>query len=365
MRRILATVALLSMGLPALAQQGAIEDLRPQDMRFPDNLGVEELPIPIAPTPPTNDALAISQDVLGPRAGVDEAYGAFQRGYYLTALNLALPRAELQDSAAQTLIGQIYAEGLGVPQNLQSAASWYQMAARNGDAIATFELGLMYQNGRGVARDRARAAELFQRAADMGNLTAKYNLGLLHIEGKYVAPDLAAAARLIGEAADGGLVEALYDHGSMLIEGAGVPPDPVSGAQQIATAAREGLVAAQVDYATLLYLGQGVEKDLGEAVSWYSRAAAAGNAVAQNRYAKLLAVGEGVEPDLEEAAMWRSLARRQGLSDPALDRLLISILPDELARAEERARFWPSQPPSAVADAGPPPEASAAVPSAP
>ena len=90
-------------------------------------------------------------------------------------------------------------------------------------------------------------------------------------------------------------------------------------------------------------------KNLPEAVSWYSRAAQAGNAVAQNRYAKLLAVGEGVEPDLEQAAMWRALARRQGLSDPMLDKLLVSILPADLQRAEERARFWPSDPPTAVA----------------
>ena len=43
---------------------------------------------------------------------------------------------------------------------------------------------------------------------------------------------------------------------------------------------------------------------------------------------------------------WRALARRQGLSDPTLDRLLVSIQPEALARAEERARFWPSVPPS-------------------
>jgi uncharacterized protein len=44
--------------------------------------------------------------------------------------------------------------------------------------------------------------------------------------------------------------------------------------------------------------------------------------------------------------MWRALARRQGLSDPALDRLLVSIPAAELASAEERARFWPSTPPT-------------------
>lgn len=154
------------------------------------------------------------------------------------------------------------------------------------------------------------------------------------------------AAELMKEAADAELPEAQYDYGSMLIEGAGVAPNPAEGARYIGLAAEQNLVPAQVDYATLLYLGQGVDKDVAAAATWYGRAAEAGNAVAQNRYAKLLAVGEGVTLNLEDAAMWRALARRQGLSDPSLDRLLVSIPEDELARAEERARFWPSTPSS-------------------
>lgn len=349
-RRAALVVVLALLGAPALGQ-GDAEDLRPEDMRFPDNLGMEELPIPLAPEAaptPLAEALDISDQILGSRA-IDAAYGAFQRGFYLTALELALPRAEGADPAAQTLIAEIYAKGLGVPQNLNSAASWYAIAARNGDANATFELGMMYQDGRGVPKSRERAAKLFADAAGLGNVAAMYNLGLLHIEGKYAAPDTVKAAALIEAAAEGGMVEAMYDYGGMLMTGAGVPPDISAGAEQIAAAARGGLVAAQVDFATLLYLGKGVPRDLPEAVKWYGRAAAAGNPVAQNRYAKLLAVGEGIEPDLETAAMWRSLARRQGLSDPQLDELLVSILPDELTRAEERARFWPSDPPTALA----------------
>ena len=44
----------------------------------------------------------------------DAAYGAFQRGLYMTALNLALPRAEAGDPAAQTLAAEILSRGLGV-----------------------------------------------------------------------------------------------------------------------------------------------------------------------------------------------------------------------------------------------------------
>ena len=39
--------------------------------------------------------------------------GAFQRGLYMTALNLALPRAEAGDPAAQTLVAEILSRGLG------------------------------------------------------------------------------------------------------------------------------------------------------------------------------------------------------------------------------------------------------------
>jgi TPR repeat protein len=306
-----------------------------------------------------NPADQISNSIFGPRHPVDYAFGAFQRGYYLTALELALPRAEQGDAAAQTLIAEIYARGLGVVQNAERAAGWYQLASNNGDRLATFELGMLYQSGIGVPPNRQRAAELFKASAEAGYIPAKYNLALLHVEGIYAEPSLTTAAALMKEAADAQMPEALYDYGAMLLEGAGVVPDATEGARYMRLAAEEGLADAQVDYATLLYLGQGVEQDIAEAARWYGIAAEAGNVVAQNRYAKLLAVGEGVRLNLEESAMWRALSRRQGLNDPDLDRLLVSIQPEALARAEERARFWPSPPPgtntaaSAHAPSGP------------
>lgn len=303
---------------------------------------------------PSSQAEDISNAIFAPQGPVDYAFGAFQRGYFLTALELALPRAEKGDAAAQTLIAEIYSKGLGVAQNAERAAGWYQLAARNGDKLAVFELGMLYQDGVGVAQDRKRAAELFRQAADLGYVPAKYNLALLHVEGIYADPSLSTAAALMKEAAEAELPEAQYDYGSMLIEGAGVAPDAAEGARYIGLAAEQNLIAAQIDYATLLYLGQGIAKDIEGAVRWYQRAAEGGNPVAQNRLAKLVAVGEGTPIDLETAAMWRALARRQGLSDPSLDRLLISIPPDALARAEERARFWPSPPPGKQTAAGTP-----------
>jgi TPR repeat protein len=358
MRRVAGLLLVAILTQPALAQAGRtdIEDLRPEGMRFPDNMAFEELPI--GPVPEElkgvqpQDAQAISEQIFSER--VDVAFGAFQRGYYLTALELALPRAREGNAPAQTLIAQIYANGLGVPQNMATAASWYQLASKNGDPLATFELAMLYQTGDGVERDRKRAAELFRTAADGGNIMAKYNLGLLYVEGVYAEPSLTKAAELIGEAADGGVAEARYDYAGMLMEGAGVAPNPAAAAEQLRLAAEDGLVAAQIEYATMLYLGRGVTADRTLSAQWYQRAADAGNAVAQNRYAKLLAAGEGVLADPETAVMYRALARRQGMKDPQLDELLDGTPPELVARGEERARFWPSSPPTQVAQAATP-----------
>lgn len=360
MASLLAAPGALAQEAPAGSEDAPLVELPLE------SIDLDSLPVGIDPdTPgvqPWNEALSISDQIFGPRIRVDEAYGAYQRGYFLTALALALPRAEKGDAAAQTLIAQIYAGGLGVAQNLATASGWYALASKNGEALASFELALMYQEGRGVPRNRQRAAELFALAVEQGSMPARYNLALLHIEGIYAEPNLRKAAELMHEAAEAGLHEAQYDYGTMLVEGAGVAPDPAQGADWIRRAAEGGLVDAQVDYATMLYLGRGVAQNRDAAVRWYARAAQAGNAVAQNRYAKLLAVGEGVELDLEAAAMWRVLARRQGLNDPQLDKLLVSIPPEDLARAERRARYWPGTPPTEIAETTTSPAADPATP---
>lgn len=151
----LAAMLVLLLTAPALAASTAASS---QDMPHIDNsLGLEDM----LPTPQSagSDAASISNDIFSKR---DDAYGAFQRGYYLTALALALPRAENADPAAQTLIAEIYAKGLGVAENVARASSWYTLAAKNGDRMAAFELGLLYLNGDGVPKNRQKAAELFK-----------------------------------------------------------------------------------------------------------------------------------------------------------------------------------------------------------
>ncbi|MCB1486188.1 MAG: hypothetical protein KDJ88_01895, partial [Bauldia sp.] len=99
---------------------------------------------PVAERAPETDAeLATIAPPPPAPGGPDLAYGAFQRGLYLTAFDIAIQRAEAGDVAAQTLIGLIYEGGYGVPQSFTDALGWYQLAAQAGDREAQFALGMM------------------------------------------------------------------------------------------------------------------------------------------------------------------------------------------------------------------------------
>ena len=110
----------------------------------------------------------------------DLAYGAYQRGHFLTAFGLATHRAAAGDMKAMTLLGELYANGLGVPQNDAKADEWYRLAAARGDREAMFALAMFRLRGRAGARDRDAAAKWFAAAAKLGQPLAAYNLALLY-----------------------------------------------------------------------------------------------------------------------------------------------------------------------------------------
>ncbi len=84
----------------------------------------------------------------GDQPNVDLAYGAFQRGFYITAFNEATKRAQQNDPSAMTLLGELYAQGLGVGRDDSKAAQWYKLAAAKGDRDALFALAMFAYEGR-------------------------------------------------------------------------------------------------------------------------------------------------------------------------------------------------------------------------
>src|SRR5205807_40024 len=57
--------------------------------------------------------------------------------------------AEAGDHTAQTILGEIYVWGYGVPKNPTSGMNWLRKAAQTGDPAADTDLGTIYLNGQG------------------------------------------------------------------------------------------------------------------------------------------------------------------------------------------------------------------------
>ena len=343
LKRVLPIAVLASLmawlAAPCLAQTQAQAAPEPAG-----EAGQASLPIPQeTDTDPIGDRIRQTLQDTGtvPPTAIEQAYSAFQRGYFLTSFAMALEQAKTGNAIAQTLLAELLARGLGVRQDFKEAAGWYQLAAEQGDREALYALGRLHIDGRGVEKDPARAAELFRQAGDLGQVTALRELGYLHLRGEGVEKDEFRAAAYLTRAANGGDSDAQFTLGGLFVEGIGVSQDDVQAARWFGEAAKSGHVPAQIEYAIMLFNGRGGPKDEPRAAGWLRQAALTDNPVAQRRFARVLAEGRGVDKNPEEAARWYMIARRRGLQDKFLDTWLLRQDADVLRRAEERANAWP------------------------
>jgi uncharacterized protein len=271
----------------------------------------------------------------------DLAYGAYQRGYFLTAFAEATRRVqEKGDPHAMTLLGELYSNGLGVPLDEVKAARWYKLAADRGDRDAMFALAIFHVSRRGGLHDRAEAARLFASAAKLGNAAAAYDLGLLYLEGQQFPQDFARAAELFKAAAQQGNAEAQYALATLYKDGKGVEKNPAEAARLLAAAALAENLDAEVEYAIALFNGTGVAKDETKAAALFRKAALHGSPIAQNRLARLLSVGHGAAVNPTEAIKWHLIAKAGGNGDPYLDQFAAQQTPQIRSAAEKAAKPW-------------------------
>jgi TPR repeat protein len=267
---------------------------------------------------------------------LDIAYGSFQRGYFITAFSLATDRVtNAGDPKAMTLLGELYANGLGVPLDYQRAAEWYRLAAARGDSNAMFALAMFALNGRAGPRDRQASTQWLAAAAKLGHPIAAYDLALLYIEGQMFPQDFSRAAELLRVAAQGGSPDAQYALGTFYKAGRGVPQDMHQAVQWWAQAALADNTDAQVEYAIALYNGDGVAPNQEAATALFHKAA-----IAQDRLARILASGRGAPVNLAEAAKWHLISRAGGETDLELDDMLDKLDPQTRAAAQKAAKPW-------------------------
>lgn len=278
-----------------------------------------------------------------PSQSADPAYEAFQKGEYLRALKLAMAQSKKGELQAFTLVGRIYASGLGVPKDLTTAAQWYAGGAERGDRDSQFALAMQLARGLGVKRDIKQAANLFEAAAEQGHGLAQYNYGLIYVAGTGRPIDMTKAAIWFEKAALQNQTQAQYDLGSLYRAGAGVKQDVNKAAYWMGQAASSGLAAAELEYGLMLYLGKGVAQDQKSAASFILKAAQKGNPVAQNRIAKFYAHGLVFQKDPVESGKWHLLARKRGMSDIRLDLRFARLPKEQRQLAETKAQIWRRQ----------------------
>jgi TPR repeat protein len=271
---------------------------------------------------------------------VDEAFGAYQRGLYLTAMNLALPKAQIGQAAAQTLVAELLNNGLGVRRNPQDAAFWYEQAAKAGDANAQYKYALMLMEGGIVKADRKKADAMMRKAADGGNPEAEFNIAQIIVAATPGEKGLTEAMPWYEKAATHGVADAQYALAQLYIN--------LPVAQEKRGQARFWLEkAANARYDTALYdmgvwyiNGIGGDKDYEKGFAWLKRAANRGHVVAQNKLAYLYINAIGTRPDPVEAAKWYVLSRRAGLSDLGLEDFFLGINDEQQKEAIARANAF-------------------------
>jgi len=267
---------------------------------------------------------------------VDEAYGAYQRGLYLSALNIALPAAQLGDSAAQTLVAELMNNGLGVRRNPTDAAFWYEQAAQAGDANAQYKYAVMLLTGDGVKADKKSSEELMRKAADGGSREAQFNIAQLLVAKSPGEKGLKEALPYYEKAALHGVPDAQYAV-SQLYYHMDLPREKrMESRDWLLRAAQAGYDTAQYDMAMWLINGIAGERNYEEGFRWMRIAANRGHVAAQNKLAKLYVNAIGTKPDPIEATKWYVLSRKAGLADLELEDFFLGI--DDATQKEGIAR---------------------------
>ena len=108
-----------------------------------------------------------------------------------TAFSYFHMAAAEKDPVAEYYTGVCYERGLGVEKDLQKAAYWYRIAAQHGHSTAQHNLGVFYEHGLGdLPVDKREALRFYRMAAEAGDEDALHNLKLLKEELKEGGPQI-------------------------------------------------------------------------------------------------------------------------------------------------------------------------------
>lgn len=237
-------------------------------------------------------------------AGYNAGIKAIEQKNYGFALVSLKPLADTGHPKAQSYMGYMYENGLGVAIDLTEAARWYRQAATQGDVYSQTRLGYLYEKGLGVARDDALAVQWYSKAAAAGDQLGEAWLASMYRDGRGVARNYKEAEKWFSLAAEQGSAWALMNIGMIYTHGGdGLARDYGKAIGYFRKAAEGGDADALYDLGWAYEQGLGVPADRQQAIEWYSKAAGKRQPLALNRLDRLS----------ERGGLWSAFLQMIGL----------------------------------------------------
>lgn len=178
-------VLLLAVALLVIGIGFSSKDLQVEKPVATAPTGTEVQPIKLRPIKqqPTTSQQATEQQP------IEQQESTPQTSPPINYVNATIKAAEQGDAKAQFLLGTMYDDGKGVPQDYKQAVVWYRKAAEQGSSSGQILLGTMYDDGRGVPQNYKEAVTWYRKAAEQGDDVAQEQLGNMYHEGKGVLQD--------------------------------------------------------------------------------------------------------------------------------------------------------------------------------
>ena len=140
----------------------------------------------------------------------------FQQTLWLAEFGIALE---------QTRLGNFYATGTGVSEDLEKAIHWWTLAAEQSEPRSSMSLGYAYSLGNGVTKDSTKAFYYFKLSAELGFKGAQLELAECYRLGKGTPLDYEKAVNLTIKLAMQGCAKSQYLIGVFYKEGQGISQD--------------------------------------------------------------------------------------------------------------------------------------------
>ena len=229
---------------------------------------------------------------------------------------------------AQYNLGVMYAQGRGVPEDLDEALRWLREAAGQGDAAAQYNLGFMYAEGIGVGQDDVEAVRWYQAAAEQGNSNAQDALKAMYAEGRGGGQDDSEAPPSYRDAAEQGDADAQFNLGLMYAEGDGVEQNETEAVRWYHEAARQEMRTRSITLDTCMKMAEAFARTWRRRCAGTAWPADQGDAAARYNLGYMYDYGQGVPQNDSEAALLVPQGRQTGLCPrPVQPRVHVRIRP--------------------------------------